>query len=223
MPQLAFLLDVDNTLIDNDSVKENLDKLLHAEIGEDITRRFWQIYEQVRAEQSVVNIPLSLERLRQQIPADLLNEQAYQRVHRLFDTYPFFQYLYPHALETLQHLDQLGLTIIVSDGDQYFQAEKIESSHLADAVKGRVLIYIHKQAHLQEIITKYPSEHYVMIDDKPQILADSKAILGSQLSTVFVRQGKYAYQSLPANFLPDISVEHIGDLRSFSREQFLRA
>ncbi|HET8842965.1 MAG TPA: hypothetical protein VFN35_15990, partial [Ktedonobacteraceae bacterium] len=81
MPQLAFLLDVDNTLIDNDSVKENLDKLLHAEIGEDITRRFWQIYEQVRAEQSVVNIPLSLERLRQQIPADLLNEQAYQRVH----------------------------------------------------------------------------------------------------------------------------------------------
>lgn len=62
-----------------------------------------------------------------------------------------------------------------------------------------------------------------MIDDKAQILADMKAILGKRLTTVFVKQGKYAREPLPANFTPEISVDQIGDLRTFSEEQFLRA
>lgn len=223
MPQLTFLLDVDNTLIDNDAVKKDLDQRLHAALGEKITSRFWQIYEQVRLEQGVVDIPLSLARLRAETPLERLDEQTYQRVHTLFDTYPFFQYLYPHALETLHYLRTLGPTVIVSDGDQYFQAEKIKNSHLAEAVEGRILIYVHKQAHLDEIRERYPADHYVMIDDKPQILADSAALLNNQLTPVFVRQGKYAHQAPPLNFHPTISVEHIGDLRTITREQFLQA
>lgn len=62
-----------------------------------------------------------------------------------------------------------------------------------------------------------------VIDDKAQILADSKAMLGSKLTTVFVRQGKYAQEALPANFVPAIDVDHIGELRAFAAEQFLRA
>lgn len=222
MGQLAFLLDVDNTLLANDAVKKDLDHQLHSAMGDELSARFWEIYEQVRHERSVVDIPLSLQRLREEVPVEQLDEQTYQRVHAIFDTYPFFQYLYPHVIETLHHLRELGLTVIVSDGDQYFQSEKIENSHLGAAVEGRVLIYTHKQRHLEEILQRYPAEHYAMIDDKPQILADSEALLGSKLTTVFVRQGKYAQEPLPANFTPDISVEHIGDLREFSAEQFLR-
>src|SRR5260370_5152432 len=107
-----------------------------------------------------------------------MDEQTYRHVHAIFDTYPFFQNLYPHVIETLHHLSELGLTIIVSDGDQYFQAEKITNSHLAEAVEGRVLIYIHKQQQLEEIFQRYPSDQYVMVDDKAEILADSKALLG---------------------------------------------
>src|SRR3989442_1057565 len=84
---------------------------------------------------------------------------------------------------------------------------------LADIVEGRVLLYVHKQQHLDEMMKLYPADHYAMIDDKPQILADSKAIMGDRLTTVFVKQGKYAAGELPANFTPDISVLHIGDLR----------
>lgn len=62
-----------------------------------------------------------------------------------------------------------------------------------------------------------------VIDDKAQILADIKAALGERLTTVFVRQGKYAQQGLPANFTPDISVERIGDLRDYSARDFLQA
>lgn len=221
--QLAFLLDVDNTLLANDKVKEDLDRQLHALMGDELTRRFWEIYEQVRHDESVVDIPRSLRRLRAETPVERLDDATYQRVHALFDTYPFFQYLYPHVLETLQHLSTLGVTVIVSDGDRYFQEEKIVNSHLAEAVEGRVLIYTHKQKHIEEILQRYPSGHYAMIDDKAQILADMKAILGKRLTTVFVKQGKYAREPLPANFTPEISVDQIGDLRTFSEEQFLRA
>jgi FMN phosphatase YigB (HAD superfamily) len=167
MVQLAFLLDVDNTLLANDEVKENLDQQLRAALDTQLTERFWAIYEQVRHERGVVDIPLSLTRLRAEVSEEQLDEQTYQHAHAIFDTFPFFQYLYPHVIETLHYLRTLGLTVIVSDGDQYFQAEKIVNSHLAEAVEGRVLIYTHKQQHLEEIFQRYPAEHYVMIDDIP--------------------------------------------------------
>jgi hypothetical protein len=118
-------------------------------------------------------------------------------------------------------LSTLGLTVIVSDGDLYFQAEKIFNSDIAETVEGRVLLYSHKQEHLQEVMEHYPADHYAMIDDKPEILTDSKLILGNKLTTVFVNQGKYAASAKPENFQPDIRVQHIGDLRRYSSEQFL--
>jgi hypothetical protein len=55
-----------------------------------------------------------------------------------------------------------------------------------------VLIYEHKQHELNGMQQRYPAAHYVMIDDKPNILADMKKVLGDRLTTVFVRQGHYA-------------------------------
>jgi FMN phosphatase YigB (HAD superfamily) len=221
MPTLVFLIDVDNTLIDNDSVKRDLDVHLKVEMGEQVTNRFWELYEKTREEGDVINIPLALKWLREQTPLSELDEQTYQHVHSIFDNYPFFNALYPNALETLRYLRTLGITVIVSDGDLYFQAEKIFNSDLAETVEGRVLLYTHKQEHLQEIMKLYSADHYVMIDDKPQILIDSKLILGEKLTTVFVKQGKYAADPKTENFQPDISVQHFGDLRSYSAEQFL--
>ena len=223
MPTLVFLLDVDNTLLDFDYVKSDLDEHIRVQMGDTLTTRFWDIYEQVRQESGVVNIPLALSRLREQTPLSELDEQTYLHVQSLFNNYPFINALYPHALETLRYLRTLGLTVIVSDGDLYFQTEKIFHSTLAETVEGRVLIYTHKQEHLQEILKQYPADHYAMIDDKPEILADSKAILGNELTTVFVQQGKYAKEQLPATFTPDISVRKIGDLRNYSAEQFFKS
>jgi FMN phosphatase YigB (HAD superfamily) len=221
MSTLVFLIDVDNTLIANDDVKHKYDTHIQVEMGHDLTARFWDIYEQVRNECSVVNIPLALKRLREKTSLEELDEQTYLHVHSIFDNYPFFQALYPHAIETLAYLRSIGLTVIVSDGDMFFQAEKIFSSNLADAVEGRVLIYTHKQEHLDEVMKKYPADHYAMIDDKPQILADAKAIMGQKLTTIFVQQGNYATDQHPQGFTPDISVLHLADLRSYTAEQFL--
>lgn len=223
MPTLVFLIDVDNTLIDNDNVKNDLDEHIKVELGETLTTRFWELYEQARQESGVVDIPLALKWLRERTSLSELDEQTYLHVHSIFDNYPYFNALYPHTLETLHYLRTLGLTVIVSDGDRFFQAEKIFRSALAETVEGRVLIYTHKQDHLQEIMKQYPADHYAMIDDKPQILADSKAILGKKLTTVFVQQGKYAREQKPATFVPDISVRNIGDLRNYRAGQFLKS
>jgi hypothetical protein len=66
----------------------------------------------------------------------------------------------------------------------------------------------------------YPADHYVMIDDKPSILADIKRALGEKVTTVFVKQGKYAHTNLPEAFSPDISFEQIADLQRYKLEDF---
>ena len=222
MSKIIFWIDVDNTLLDNDQVKKELDAALQSEIGEKLSTRFWSIYEQVRQEKGLIDIPLSLTRLREQTSLAEMNELTYQHVLSLFDNFPFHRVLYPKALETLRYLCTIGTSVIVSDGDLAFQAEKIFNSAIADAVEGRVLIYPHKQDHLAEIMRLYPGDHYVMIDDKPSILADVKRMLGEKVTTVFVRQGKYAHGNLPADFSPDIFAgPTISNLLHCSLEYFL--
>ncbi|HCI82037.1 MAG TPA: haloacid dehalogenase [Ktedonobacter sp.] len=221
MSTLVFLIDVDNTLLDNDSVKKDYDAHLQVELGPKLTERFWDLYEQVRHEKSVIDIPETLKLLRQETSLSELDEQTYQHVVSIFDNYPFYNALYPQTLETLRYLGTLGTTVIVSDGDLIFQAEKITSSHIADEVQGRVLLYTHKQEHIDEITKQYPADHYTMIDDKPDILLDMKKVLADKLTTVFVRQGKYANASLPEDFQPDIIVDHIADLQHYNASQFL--
>ena len=222
MPTLIFWIDVDNTLLDNDYVKSDLDQHIQVELGPKLAARFWDLYEQARQERSVVDIPLALERLREQTSLTEMDEEVYRHVGSIFNNYPFFKTLYPHVLETLGYLRTLGLTVIVSDGDMFFQAEKIINSNLAEAVEGRVLLYTHKQEHLDETMKAYPGDHYVLIDDKPDILDDTKRLLGERITTVFVEQGKYAAGIKPDNFAPDLTVLHFGDLRDYTAEQFLQ-
>jgi FMN phosphatase YigB (HAD superfamily) len=221
MPTLIFWIDVDNTLLDNDYAKSDLDQHIQVELGPKLAARFWDIYEEVRQERRVVDIPHALERLREQIPLTEMDEEVYRHVWSIFNNYPFFKILYPHTLETLSYLRTLGLTVIVSDGDLLFQGEKIVNSNLAEAVEGRVMLYVHKQEHLDETMKAYPGDHYVLIDDKPDILDDTKRLMGDQVTTVFVTQGKYAAGIKPDNFAPDLTVLHIGDLRDYTAEQFL--
>jgi hypothetical protein len=175
----------------------------------------------VRKEKGIVDIPLSLARLREQASPAEMDELTYRHVHSVFDNFPFQQALYPRAIETLEYLRTIGTPVIVSDGDLDFQAEKIFNSSIADAVEGKVLLYVHKQEHLPEIMRLYPADHYVIIDDKPSILADVKQALGEKVTTVFVEQGKYAHTHLPEGFAPDISIEQVADLQRYGQENFL--
>ena len=75
---------------------------------------------------------------------------------------------------------------------------------------------------LDDVKAHYPAQHYVMIDDKPGVLAAMKKIWGAQLTTVLPRQGRYARTSAGrASIAPaDMTVEHIADLIDCSYSDF---
>ncbi len=221
IPALAFLIDVDNTLLDNDKAKADEADYLHSLLGEAAASRFWEMYEEVRKEESVVDYPLTLARFDQAFEGQLAPETLFQLSSYIL-TFPFHAYLYPGTLDTLAYLNTLGTTAITSDGDASFQGLKIARSGISAAVDGRVALYAHKQEHLAEITALFPAEHYVMIEDKANLLSVVKTKMAQRLTTVHVRQGKYARATpAPDEIPPDLSVATIGDVQRLHREQFL--
>jgi FMN phosphatase YigB (HAD superfamily) len=206
----VFLVDVDNTLLDNDAVIADLRRHLTDRFGPECERRYWEIFEELRTELGYADYLGALQRYRIERP----REASVLQIALYLLHYPFADRVYPGALEAIARLRDRGPVVILSDGDVVFQPRKIERSGLWAAVEGRVLIYIHKEEMLDDVEQRYPARRYVMIDDKVRILAAMKAAWGDRLTTVFVRQGHYANDAaLVANYPPaDVTVESIGDL-----------
>jgi FMN phosphatase YigB (HAD superfamily) len=207
---IVFLVDVDNTLLDNDRVQRDLRRELERELGAASRDRYWAILEELFLELGYRDYLGALQRYRVEHPRDvhLLEMSSY-----LVD-YPFANRLYPGALDTLENFARFGEPVILSDGDVVFQPRKVERSGIAEAVEGRVLIYIHKEEALDDVERRFPARHYVLVDDKLRILTAVKKAWGPRVTTVFVRQGFYAHDpaTLAANPPADRSVERIGEL-----------
>ena len=213
MTQLApviFLLDVDNTLLDNDRVIEDLKDHLTQAFGVERQQRYWAIFEKRRKELGYADYLGALQRYRAENPRD----PHFLRISYYLLDYPFASRLFPASLQVIKHLGTWGPTVILSDGDVIFQPRKVERSGLYEAVEGRVLIYIHKEQQLDDVEERYPARHYVLVDDKLRILTAVKNVWGSRLTTVFPRQGHYAHDPRALATYPpaDITIERIGDL-----------
>ena len=210
LTDIVFLVDCDNTLLDNDGVQSDLRNHLEREFGVESRDRYWTIFEELRVELGYADYLGALQRYR----LDDMNDPRLLLMSSYLVDYPFADRLYEGSLAAIAHLRRLGLTVILSDGDVVFQPRKVQRSGLWDAVDGRVLIYIHKEQMLDAVAQRYPARHYVMVDDKLRILAAMKDAWGDRLTTVFARQGHYAFD--PANlaaYPPAAwSVDHIGDL-----------
>lgn len=211
--QMVFLLDVDNTLIDNDAIIEDLKDRLFQVLGAERFERYWAIFETLRAEQGYVDYLGALQRFR----LDDLCDQHCLEISSFLLGYPFAGRLFPRAIDVIERLGAWGPTVILSDGDVVFQPRKIQRSGLYGAVEGRVLIYINKERHLDDVEDRYPAAHYVLVDDKLRILTAVKNAWGSRVTTVFPRQGHYAYDPkvLAAYGPADITVESIADLLEY--------
>ena len=215
LPQdVVFLLDVDNTLLDNDRVIADLRAHLEREFGAATAGLYWAHFEALRSELGYADYLGALQRWR--LDAEPL-PGAEMRLLEMSDflvDYPFADRLYPHAMDVIRRLNAIGRTVILTDGDVVFQPRKVRRSGLWDAVSGRVLIYIHKEQMLDSMQRHHPARHYVMVDDKLRILTAMKEVMRDRLTTVFPRQGHYALDPAAAATYPaaDISIERIGDL-----------
>ena len=216
---VVFLLDCDNTLLDNDRVVSDLSAHLANEFGPGSRDRYWKIFEELRSELGYTDYLGALQRYR----LGAMNDPRLLRMSSFLVDYPFAERLYPGALEVIAHLRRWGPPVILSDGDVVFQPRKVQRSGLWDAVEGRVLIYIHKERMLDEVRQRYPARHYVMVDDKLRILAAMKEILRDRLTTVFPRQGHYALDPhILATYPPaDLAIERIGKLLDSNLPAFL--
>ncbi|MBK7059423.1 MAG: HAD family hydrolase [Rubrivivax sp.] len=212
--ELVFLLDVDNTLLDNDRVIDDLRRHLQAEFGIANANRYFAIFEALRDELGYANYLGALQRYRSEIELDPTGDCRLLRMSDFLLDYPFADRLYPGALEVIAHLDRLGRCVILTDGDVVFQPRKVQRSGLWDAVDGRVLIYVHKEQRLDAVQQLYPARHYVLVDDKLRILSAVKSAWQQRVSTVFPRQGHYAHDPkiVAAHPAPDLSIDRIGEL-----------
>ena len=208
--KLVFLFDVDNTLLDNDRVTADLKHQLERELGHERQERYWSIFEELRTELGYADYLGALQRYRTIYPRD----PHVLTVSEFLLHYPFADRLFPESLEVVEHVKQFGTPVILSDGDVVFQPHKIHDSGLFKAFAGGVLIYIHKEVELEDVERRYPADHYILIDDKLRILTDVKKIWGQRVTTVFVRQGHYAFDEKVISSYPpaDITIERIGDL-----------
>jgi FMN phosphatase YigB (HAD superfamily) len=213
---LIFLVDVDNTLLDNDAAKRDIGAQIEGAVGPQRAARFWELYEQVRAENGYVDFPAAVSRLAQE-DGGAETEEA---LMRLLNSFPYRRYLYPHALDTLTYLNGLGEAVVLSDGDPTFQRHKIDVSGISRAVEGRVMVVVHKEEELDKVFHAYPARHYAAIDDKPRIVSALERYCPTTFTTVLVEQGKYA-EECEYRPPPDITVPTIADVRNITRAEFL--
>jgi haloacid dehalogenase-like hydrolase len=207
---LVFLVDVDNTLLDNDRVQDDLRHRLDAEFGRAARDRYWAILEDLFRELGYRDYLGALQRFRVEHP----DEPHLLRMSSYLVDYPFANRLYPGALDALANLARFGTTVVLTDGDVVFQPRKVERSGIAEAVEERVLIYIHKEESLGDVERRFPARHYVLVDDKLRILTAVKKLWGARVTTLFVRQGMYAHDpdARASNPPADRSFDRIGEL-----------
>jgi FMN phosphatase YigB (HAD superfamily) len=218
---VVFLVDVDNTLLDNDGIQQDLKDHLGQTYGPAARDRYWRILEDLMVELGYRDYIGALQKFRVENPREieLLSMSSF-----LMD-YPFANRLYPHALEVLQRLRSMGTTVLLTDGDVVFQPRKVEHAGLGKVADGDVLVYIHKEEALEDVERRFPATHYVLVDDKLRILDAIKKIWGARVTTVMPRQGQYAHDAKVLSALPsaDVTIGHIGDLLDYDLARLLAA
>jgi FMN phosphatase YigB (HAD superfamily) len=216
---IVFLVDVDDTLLENDRIQADLKKHIEREFGVQCRDQFWAIQEELFNQLGYRDYLGTLQRFRIEHPYEphLVTASNY-----LVD-YPFANRLYPGALDVLERFRQWGQTVILTDGDMVFQPRKVQRSGIFETVEGHVLIYIHKEESLKDVEHRYPADHYVLVDDKLRILTAVKQAWGSRVTTVFPRQGEFALNPVTVVSYPpaDITVERISDLLSYELHDLL--
>jgi FMN phosphatase YigB (HAD superfamily) len=216
--EIIFLLDVDNTLLDNDFFEATLKQFLTQEFGAGNCDRYWVLLNKMQARLGYPDYLGALQHYQWD-----LNDPRLLLISSFLLDHLYEERLYPGVLDALKHLRVWGLTVILSDGDLVLQPRKIRRSGLWGAVENRVLIYVHKERMLEAVIKRYPAKHYVMVDDNLGILTGMKAVLSDRVTTVQPLQGRYATDPKNIGAFPpaDITIKGMGELVNYDLPAFL--
>ncbi|MGH3127152.1 MAG: HAD family hydrolase, partial [Gaiellaceae bacterium] len=157
--RVALLVDVDNTLLDNDRFRDDVQAEVLASYGEEVAGRYWAIQERRFVELEYRDY---LGAVQEWWEGESRDPRLLDAARFLLD-YPFEERLYAGALDALAYLRTRGPTVVVTDGDAVFQPRKVERAGIAAAVDGHVLVYVHKELSLDDVERRYPAERYVLV------------------------------------------------------------
>lgn len=220
--RIAFLVDIDNTLLDNDAAKDEIDRRMLALLGATETARFWDAYETVRREEGRVAVPRALVQYRRDLPPTTDPATAHDQHIALADILiglPYADYVYPGAVAALETLRRVGRVAILTEGDPAYQATKVARAALADPVEGYVFVCPDKSVYMVEVAAIFPADRMVLVEDKPTNIDRARAIftaLGIPFSGIFVRQGKYAARDGAGWAGAELTVDTIGELAAMA-------
>ena len=161
--ELMFFFDVDNTLLDNDRAKADMEAQLLGVLGQEGSKRFWELYEEVRKEGGVVSYPKTIARFEEEWPDKVAAYHAANIVNGL----PYEEYLFPGTVAALRRVSGMGDVAILSDGDPEYQPRKIARAGLSRIVGFKdVLVFVDKQEQLLGLMQQLPAQYYVLVDDR---------------------------------------------------------
>jgi phosphoglycolate phosphatase-like HAD superfamily hydrolase len=215
VPPLTFLVDVDDTLLDNDRIRVDFEEHLVAEYGEEARDSYWAIQERRFVELGYRDY---LGAAQEWWAASSWDPALLAFSDYLLD-YPYAERLYPRALDALAWLRTAGPLVALTDGDAVFQPRKVARAGIRDVVDS-VLVYVHKEEELVDVERRHPARHYVLVDDKLRILTAAKEHWGRRVTTVLPLQGQFANDPEVSARYPaaDVTVAGIGDLLNLDPE-----
>jgi FMN phosphatase YigB (HAD superfamily) len=219
VPAATFLVDVDDTLLDNDRIRDDLERHLEAEYGPEARGAYWTIQERRFVELGYRDY---LGAVQEWWESERWDPRLLAVSEYLVD-YPFADRLYPSALDVLERMRSSGPTVVLTDGDAIFQPRKVARAGVGSAADG-VLVYVHKEDELADVERRYPASRYVLVDDKVRILAAAKLHWGDRVTTVLPLQGQFANDPdlRAAHPEPDLTVAAIGDLLDLDLRDLVR-
>jgi len=208
-PRTTFLVDVDDTLLDNDRFRDDLEQHLERTYGAEARSAYWTIQERRFVDLGYRDYLGAVQEWWESDGRDprLLAVSGY-----LLE-YPFADRLYSRALDVLARLRELGPTIVLTDGDAVFQPSKVARAGIGEAADA-LLVYVHKEDELEDVERRFPAGRYVLVDDKVRILAAAKLHWGERVTTVLPKTGQFANDPdlLAAHPAPDVTIEGVGAL-----------
>ena len=208
-PQLVFLVDVDDTLLDNDRVRVDFEAKLLSAHGEEAHAAYWEIQERRFVELGYRDYLGAA----QEWWTAARYEPALLPFAQYLLEYPYAERLYPGALDALASLRAAGRVVVLTDGDAVFQPWKVSRAGIGDAADA-VLVYVHKEEELADVERRYPARHYVLVDDKLRILTAAKEHWGERVTTVLPLQGQFANDpEITARYpAADVTIPGIADV-----------
>lgn len=217
-PKTTFFIDFDNTLIDNDKIKVQIQSTISKKYGPKFTNRFLAINQKLRKEKGYVDFPATIK----QIAKEKNEPKLARALHDLFHNFKFKDCLFERTEEVIKYLENLGQVVVVTEGDSHYQEIKIKSSEIWDLVDGMVEIPLKdKVSHFPEFLEKYPSDIYYFVEDKPEVLKKISDLYEGKIKTIHVCQGHYSPICQMEIF--DLTVKSLKDLLkiSFPLKSFL--